>query len=362
MGDLPVTLYTGELYDQNVAAVIPEAASDLSAIWAFCSSGEFRSLVRNIDKKIGVTPATFLKVPFQIDRWREVALSQEPLPAPFSINPTQWLCKGAIEPGAEPMQVAVARLLDYHWPEQHSDKLDKHSDDGGVVGVPAIMGKKPAAERLRELLASAYGKGWSPAKEAELLHSVGYGDSNLEDWLRNGFFEQHCKLFHQRPFLWHIWDGRTDGFSVLVNYHKFNHQLLERITYTYLNDWIKRQQDNASRGEGGAETRLIAAKELQKKLRLILEGEPPFDIFVRWKPIEQQPIGWNPDLNDGVRLNIRPFVEANVLRKRPNINWNKDRGKDVEAAPWYHKFKGERINDHHTTIVEKTKAKERPKQ
>jgi len=34
------------------------------------------------------------------------------------------------------------------------------------------------------------------------------------------------------------------------------------------------------------------------------EGEAPYDILVRWKPLEQQPIGWYPDLNDGVRLNI----------------------------------------------------------
>ena len=42
------------------------------------------------------------------------------------------------------------------------------------------------------------------------------------------------------------------------------------------------------------------------KLIKILEGEPPYDIFVRWKPLVGQPAGWNPDINDGVRLNIRP--------------------------------------------------------
>lgn len=69
------------------------------------------------------------------------------------------------------------------------------------------------------------------------------------------------------------------------------------------------------------------------------------DIFVRWKPLQQQPIGWNPDLNDGVRLNIRPFIlvddvkvkDAGVLRNKiSGINWNKDRGADVPSAPWYH--------------------------
>ena len=95
-------------------------------------------------------------------------------------------------------------------------------------------------------------------------------------------------------------------------------------------------------GVDGAQTRLAAAQDLKSRLELILEGEAPYDIFVRWKPLAEQPIGWNPDLNDGVRLNIRPFMTAEVLRhnKKPklNINWDKDRGKDVESAPWFTVF------------------------
>jgi len=90
------------------------------------------------------------------------------------------------------------------------------------------------------------------------------------------------------------------------------------------------------------------------------------DIFVRWKPIEEQPIGWEPDINDGVRLNIRPFMAqdipggrkgAGILRWKPNIKWNKDRGKDVASAPWFPLFKGDRINDHHLSLEEKRNAR-----
>ena len=75
-----------------------------------------------------------------------------------------------------------------------------------------------------------------------------------------------------------------------------------------------------SRDVPGAGLRLAAGEALQTKLRLILEGEPPYDIYVRWKPLHEQPLGWEPDLNDGVRLNIRPFVTAGVLRSRFTIN------------------------------------------
>jgi hypothetical protein len=95
---------------------------------------------------------------------------------------------------------------------------------------------------------------------------------------------------------------------------------------------------------------LVAALELQKKLVAILEGEPPYDIYVRWKPLHQQPIGWAPDLNDGVRLNIRPFVTAGVLRSRFTINWNKDRGANPDGS--------ERVNDRHFTRAEKLAARQ----
>lgn len=64
------------------------------------------------------------------------------------------------------------------------------------------------------------------------------------------------------------------------------------------------------------------------KSRIILEGEPPFDLFIRWKPLAEQPIGGDSDINDGVRLNARPFMasdipggkkSAGIFRWKPNI-------------------------------------------
>ena len=61
----------------------------------------------------------------------------------------------------------------------------------------------------------------------------------------------------------------------------------------------------------------VSAQALPKILKLLFEGEAPEDIFVPWKPIKKQPIGWNSDLNDGLRLNIWSFMEADFLRKLP---------------------------------------------
>jgi hypothetical protein len=154
--------------------------------------------------------------------------------------------------------------------------------------------------------------------------------------------------------VWHIWDGQRDGFSALVNYHRLDRKTLEKLTYTYLGqDWVERQRADIRDGVAGAEARLSAALRLQQKLVLILEGETPYDIYVRWKEPDEQPIGWNPDLNDGVRLNIRPFVKAGVLRSEPNVHWRKDRGGNPDGS--------ERQNDIHLSLVQKREAKERAK-
>ena len=176
-------------------------------------------------------------------------------------------------------------------------------------------------------------------------------DGSLEAWLRDRAFAQHCTLFHQRPFLWQIWDGLKDGFSAFLHYHRLTRANLEKVAYTHLGDWIARQR------AAGDDLRLEKALILQQTLQKIIQGETPFDIFVRWKPLAQQPLGWEPDLDDGVRLNIRPFVEAGILRAKVGVKWNKDRGRDVTTAPWYGTFRGERINDHHTTLAEKRRAR-----
>ena len=362
-----VSLYEGDMFDNSTAVIIPHDPRHLPAIWAYCCSDEFQEGVRLIDQKVNVTNATLVKVSFDLERWQLVAAEEYPngLPEPHSDDPTQWLFKGHPKGSTDPLQVAVARLLGYRWPNQEPDNLDALADTDGIVSIPSVRGEPPAAERLREVLKAAFGPEWSASLEHRLLTEAGASSgTTLDDWLRNSFSEQHCKRFHQRPFIWHIWDGRKDGFSCLVNYHKLTHTLFDNLTHSYVQDWINLQAADARNGKPGADLRLAAAQALQEKLKLILAGEPPHDIFVRWKPLSEQPIGWNPDLNDGVRMNIRPFVEAGILRKPPNIKWTKDRGNEPqrpkEEYPWFWTgdvFTGDRVNDVHITNAQKQAAR-----
>ena len=352
MEDLPATLYSGQKFDTNAAVILPKHADHLPAIWAFCSSPDFNTAVRQIDPKMNVTNATLVKVSFDLERWQSVAEEQWPdgLPEPYSDDPTQWLFGGVPAESTAPLQVAVARLLGYQWPQKEADHLSRLALPDGILPLVPLAGQEPAVERLRPVLAVSYGDDWSVGQQMELLRQVGFADRGLDAWLRDGFFEQHCKLFHQRPFIWHIWDGRKDGFSTLVNYHKLNTANLNKLIYTYLGEWVRTQRSAEQSGTAGASARLVAALELQRKLEYIRDGEPPYDVYVRWKPLHDQPMGWNPDLNDGVRLNIRPFVTAGVLRNRVNVNWKKDRGRDPNGS--------ERVNDIHLTLSKKRDARE----
>lgn len=401
MNDLPATMYLGAAFDENASVVVPTVSTDLPALWSFVSSPSFRDAIRALDDSIKVTCSTLVKVPFDVVHWRDVADKEFPvgLPLPESDDPTQWVFHGRPEFAECPEHVAVARLLGHRWPAELNSAmllsararllvdqcgdLAFFPDRDGIVCIPSVRGEKPAADRLLSLLSACGAR----------------SDRDLDEWLRSRFFEEHCRLFHHRPFIWHVWDGRDDGFHALVNYHRLvgpngeGRRTLEALTFSYLGDWIERQKAGQRAGEAGADGRLAAALDLQGQLEQILAGEPPYDIFVRWKPLHEQPMGWDPDINDGVRLNIRPFLSAElrkggrkgagILRWKPNIKWTKDRGTDPESIrprdeyPWFWScagdgtlqertdfrggatFDGSRWNDLHYTTRVRRAARER---
>ena len=430
--------YDKERFHQNVAVIIPVSESQFAAVWCFCSSPEYHEAVRRIDQKLNVTNATLVKVPFDLDRWTAVAQERYPngFPEPYSDDPTQWIfhghpCGSVIwdeeakwtshgppRVDATVLQVAVARILGYRWPAEHDpdirmaaemrtwvercSDLDTFADADGIVCLSSVGGEPAAADRLRQLLAVAYGADWSAAMERQLLVAAAGNsepDDSIETWLRDRFFEEHCQRFHQRPFIWHVWDGRRDGFHALVNYHRLasadgaGRRTLEALTYSHLGDWMARQEADRDRGLDGADGRLAAAQDLQNQLKKIIAGEPPCDLFVRWKPVGKQPIGWEPDINDGVRINIRPFMSAElsrggragagILRIKPKIKWSKDRGQEPrnlrpqDEYPWFWgcpgdgmqtertdfrggpDFDGKRWNDLHYTNAVKRAARSR---
>ena len=311
MRTLAASLGTGDLFDMNAAMIVPADPKHLAAIWAFCSSNDYANSIRRIDQALKVTNATLVKVPFDLAHWQAVAAEKYPngLPEPYSDDPTQWLFHGHprhATAGTE-LHVALARLSGYRWPAETDPAMRLSTearariaeaatlpppDADGLLALVPVLGERPLADRLRAFCVAAWGGAWTPNTEAALVGAACEKAKDkpprqltLDAWLRTHAARQHAKLFHERPFLWWITDGRADGFTAVAHYHRLTTGNLERLTYTVLGDWIARLGDDP---------RNEAARVLQAKLARILEGETPYDIFVRWKPLHAQPIGWDP--------------------------------------------------------------------
>ena len=383
---ITATLFSGGCFSKGAVLVSPRDLDNQAAVFAFLRSKGYEELVRTIDPRVSAATSVLTDVPFDLTSWQKEAAKEFPngLPKLNSNNPTQSSFAGYPEASDHSLHVAALRLVGYRWPAQSvgtrpggagavRDDIQPFADEDGIVCLSPMRGEDSAGQRLGALLAASYGADWTAQRLSELLAEVGYGGKTLEDWLRNSLFEQHCALFNNRPFLWHVWDGLDDGFSALLNYQKLTKTILEKLTYAYLGDWIQRQEAAVRAEDAGSEGRLVAVKKLQSELRKILDGGPPYDIFVRWKPVAHQPIGWEPDLNDGVRMNIRPFLAAvdvgrkgaGILRARPNIKWAKDLGKEPSRSrdefPWVWgwdgKTNGNRWNDLHYSREFKTAAR-----
>jgi len=225
VGSVSRSLYFGDVFHSLSPVIVPKSPKNRLAVVTFCLSDEFVEQVRSTKLALNLSNGYLEKLPFDLDYWQRAAAKKYPdgLPEPESDDPTQWLFHGHPYEAEEDamLHVAVARLLGYRWPAELDDQmrlskraralvkkcgeLAKFADNDGIVCIPAVRGEDPAADRLLKLLAAC-----------DIEPGV-----DLDDWLRNGFFEEHCKLFHDRAFIWHIWDGRKrDGFHALVNYHK----------------------------------------------------------------------------------------------------------------------------------------------
>ena len=230
IGKLEPTIFSNTLFDTNVAGIIAKDEDHFLAFWAYANSQDFYNNVRTLNQKLNVTSAILVKVPFDLEHWQKVAEEKYPsgLPKPYSDDPTQWLFHGHPKYTEAPLQVTIARLMGYKWPAENDPEMELSEearekiqgikelvlpfDEDGIVCIPPVNGEASAAERLRENIIKIWGEQYNGNTLSELINQEGSKQRDIENYLREDFFVQHCKLFKSRPFIWHIWDGRKDGF------------------------------------------------------------------------------------------------------------------------------------------------------
>lgn len=227
----------------------------------------------------------------------------------------------------------VFRLLSY------AVRRVVEEDDDGIVPFAPAAGEAGLADRVHRELQGLFPKLDLGAVEVAIANELkknvkGYRrTSGIAEWLENAFFEFHASLYSKRPVLWHLASSQGTSpfaFGALVHSHRFDRNRMAQLRAQYLRDALHTFRREAAlagkeeRTEARLEwqARLEAADELDRRLQWVQEGrhEGPeggdrdYRIRTPWKDPDARPRGWDPDVDDGVKVNLEPLQKAGVLR------------------------------------------------
>jgi hypothetical protein len=284
--------------------------------------------------------------------------------------------------------VMILLLLGHRWPKQleAGGPEPQWADLDGIIPLTDGTGQRTLLDRVRERIATDFGDARVDAIEQEFRQIM---ERSLADWLARDFFPHHISQFKRRPIVWLLGSGhagdmlreasagrrgrrltRTRGpaFACLVYYHKLTADTLTRIKTHYLRPVLQRQEFELAEERRRAVAGHVAARSaaerlaeavdelkifevaldtvsakgfLSRRLEQLLAREEP-DHWARRTPrspildkeafcLQEQL--YDPDLNDGVRVNIAPLQKSGLLAA--DVLTNKDVQRAIEdRAEW----------------------------
>jgi hypothetical protein len=223
----------------------------------------------------------------------------------------------------------VWRLLSY------ITKRVVEADEDGIVPFVRIGDRSSLIERVRAEIAELFSNRELNVVEVEIANELkrkvtGYDSvESVQKWFENVFFTYHVSLYKNRPILWHISSSQGKkpyAFAAIVHYDRFDKDRMAKLRGTYLREAVSafRRDAALANQEGRADDRLESqskveeAEALDRRLQWIQEGfhngSVDYRILPSWKTEAERPKGWDPDINDGVKVNIAPLQHAGVLR------------------------------------------------
>lgn len=261
--------------------------------------------------------------------------------------------------------VTILRLLGHRWPKQMEAKEPMPSwvDPDGIIPLTKGTSEPTLLDRVRERIMEDNEVGDVTAYEHEFAEIMG---KSLDKWLTTEFFKRHTKLFKKRPIAWQLESrpivsskrsrGRrriSEGvsglaFSCIVYSHRLDDDLLPKIRSQYVGP-LRRRYETELRTLENIQT--PAANQTERRLTLenLVQELKEFDgkleevitngfdntslrkivakeSLDKWTSIDGkvpppstrdqlyiQEKAYNPDLNDGVRVNIAPLQKAGLL-------------------------------------------------
>lgn len=200
------------------------------------------------------------------------------------------------------------------------------------------------SHRVRDRLRELFGGAALPSAEEDMRLAFG---SALDDWVESKFFSDHIGLYRWRPIIWQI-ASRSKGrpaFGCFVYWHKLDADTLRKVQEVYLRPAVESARMDAerlatqlSKQQAAGET-LRTLRQIEKRWRdaekrhdeLRSLGEriqgllQPHKLAVQsrsaWVPGKVNEIvaqGYGPNRDYGVRVNIEPLKQAEILAASAN--------------------------------------------
>jgi len=246
------------------------------------------------------------------------------------ISYAMGIVMGRFQPGAG--AIGAGRF-----PKDVAEKLRSLADNDGVATLDEGH-QDDLARKVYSALEIALGE-----EEANEIISTALGDENgdperaLRRHFERDFFKEHLKKYRKRPVYW-LFQSPKKSYSIYVFHEKATKDTLPLILgnryvtgkINQLKHRIDEVRDGLSASAGrekkmaekeleGLETALSDLMDFEKALRQVLEA----------KDERGRTVGWTPEIDDGVILNLAPLRDLMPSWKEPAKFW-----KGLEAGDY----------------------------
>ena len=179
---------------------------------------------------------------------------------------------------------------------------DYFEDDltGKVIKfIEVVYGKETLEENLRFIADALGGKG--TAREV------------IRNYLLNGFYADHLKIYQKRPIYWLFSSGKKNGFKALIYMHRYQPDLLARMRTDYVHEQQERYRTQIQMLEDSTQTAAPSERvKLNKQITKLKDQALEIQKYEeKIHHLADQMISI--DLDDGVKVNYAKFQD--VLEK-----------------------------------------------
>lgn len=241
----------------------------------------------------------------------EPELSRDTLASAW-VSYTVGVALGRFRPTTNASQAGVVEPGAGRFPPETASALAALADSDGIVVIDPRHPDDLTA-KVRRALELIVGDA-----EAEVLIATATGAKPLADWLAKEFFKRHLQQYRKRPVYWLLQSPRRH-YSLLLFHERLTRDSLPLIAgagyargrLNALDVQITALAGLAKVGAAGRERRQAekVIDDLRDARADVQEFIQRLEAVVGAKNARGETVGWQPELDDGVLINVAPLRE-----------------------------------------------------